>query len=43
MYEDTGPQFFRTTPGRQSRLEAFDESMFFLLFWELHEYHAVPN
>ena len=32
MYESSGPQFYRTTTGIQSRPDAFDESMFLMTF-----------
>ena len=32
MYESSGSQFFRTTPGIQSGSDAFDESRFVLIF-----------
>ena len=32
MYEGSGSQFFKTTPGRQSGPEAFDESMLVMTF-----------
>ena len=32
MYESSGPQFFRTTTGMQSEVDAFDESRFVMAF-----------
>ena len=32
MYESSGPQFFRTTTGMQSRPDAFDEPRFIMIF-----------
>ena len=32
MYESSGPQFFKTTTGIQSRPDTFDESRFVMIF-----------